>query len=290
METLTVATLLIIVLTAVASISDQTSSRAGADQKRSDTLNGASSGLGRIIGDLQQACYLIPSGSAQVTGTFCRISGTTVAASSSTGSRTTTPDGATASGAETTACDPSGTPATSQNNCIEFLMRGRTAVARDPTTGAVSGTTRTLWRVRYNCAIRDARDTRGINRRCERFSTRCTTTAGLTSCPAPCSSAATGCAASGSSTDTVIAGSVTNSAETNAANTPRPILLYCSRVSAQTCSATFSSAAAAIRVELAIARRGTLKQGLANSIDLKDAAELKNNLTDSNSRDDGPAA
>lgn len=292
-ETLTVATLLVVVLAAIASVSDQTQSKAGADQKRTDTLDVASSALGRMIGDLRQACYLVPAGSAQLSGTFCRITGTTVGASASTGTRTTTPDGATTSGAESTACDPSGTPATTQNNCIEFLMRGRTGVNRDPSTGAVIDTTRTLWRVRYNCAIRDPQDPRRTNTRCERFATQCTTSAGATSCPAPCWPAATGCTASGSSTDTVITGSVTNAAETNAANTPRPIFLYCERVSiaqTQTCSSTFSAGAAAIRVELAIARRGTLNRGLANSIDLKDAAELRNNVTSSDSRDDGPGA
>jgi type II secretory pathway pseudopilin PulG len=289
-ETLTVAALLILVLGAVATVSDQTRSRANADQKRTDTLDQASAGLARIVGDLGQACYLIAPGSAQLSGAFCRTPGTTIAASASTGSRTTTPDGPTTSGAESTACGPTATPATTQNNCLEFLMRGRTAIARDPSSGAVTGTTRTLWRVRYNCAIGDPRDPRGTNTRCERFSTPCVTSGASTSCPAPCSPSATSCTASGSSEDVVTTNAVTNSAETNPANIPRPIFLYCSRVNAQTCSATFSTAAAAIRVELAIARRGTLNSGLANSIDLKDAAELRNNVSDRDSRDDSPGA
>jgi hypothetical protein len=289
-ELLVVAALLIVVLTAVASVGEQTRTRANADQKRTDTLDVASSGLNRVIGDLRQACYLIPPGTAQLNGTFCRITNTTIAASTTTGSRTTTPDGATASGAESTACSATATPATTQNNCIDFLMRGRTGVTRDPSSGAITGTTRTLLRVRYNCAIRDPRDPRGTNTRCERFSAPCVTSGSSTSCPAPCSPSATSCAASGSSQDVVVADSVTNSAETNPANIPRPILLYCSRATAQTCGATFSQAAAAIRVELAIARRGTLSNGLANSIDLKDAAELRNNVSDATSRDDSPTA
>ena len=35
-----------------------------------------------------------------------------------------------------------------------------------------------------------------------------------------------------------------------------------------------------------IARRGALRNGLSNSIELKDSAELRNNVTDSTSRDD----
>src|SRR4051794_11721661 len=288
METVVVAALLIVVLTAVASISDSTKSNANSDQRRTDTLDRASAGLGRMIADLRQACYVIPPASAQVTSTFCRTTGTTLAASTSTGTRTVTPNG-TAASPETTACAPTATPATTQNNCIQFLMRGRTAITRDG-AGAVTGITRTLWRVRYNCAIRDPRDPRGTATQCERFATRCTTTAGATTCLAPCSSTATSCAASSTSTDEFIAGSITNSAVIDATNIPRPIFLYCSRATAQTCSATFSSVAAAIRVELAIARRGTLRNGLANSIDLKDTAELRNNVTDTATRDDGPGA
>jgi type II secretory pathway pseudopilin PulG len=288
-ETLFVASLLIVVLVAVASISDSTRSNANADQKRTDTLDRANAGLGRMIADLRQACYLIPPASAAVTGTYCRTTSTTLAASTSTGTRTVTPNGPAASG-ESTACSPAATPATTANNCIQFLMRGRTSITRDPGTGAVTAVSRPLWRVRYNCAVRDARDPRGTATQCERFATQCTTSAGATTCLAPCSSSATGCTAAAASTDDFITGSVTNAAETNAANIPRPIFLYCDRTAAQTCSATFSAIAAAIRVELAIGRRGTLRNGLANSIDLKDTAELRNNLSDPSARDDGPGA
>jgi hypothetical protein len=84
----------------------------------------------------------------------------------------------------------------------------------------------------------------------------------------------------------VIASAVTNAAVTDPALTPRPIFLYCARGTILSCSATFSGAAAAIRVDLAIARRGALRNGLSNSIELKDSAELRNNVTDSTSRDD----
>jgi type II secretory pathway pseudopilin PulG len=288
-ETLVVAALLIVVLTAVASISESTRGNANADQKRTDTLDRANAGLGRMVADLRQACYLIPPASAAVTGTFCRTTSTTLAASTSTGTRTVTPNG-TAASAESTACAPTATPATTDNNCIQFLMRGRTGITRDPGTGAVTTVTRPLWRVRYNCAVRDPRDPRATTTQCERFATQCTTSAGATTCLAPCSGSATGCAASAASTDDLITGSVTNAAVTNATNIPRPIFLYCARTSAETCSATFSGLAAAIRVELAIARRGTLRNGLGNSIDLKDTAELRNNVSDSSTRDDGPGA
>src|SRR3954463_8065364 len=108
-EVLVVAALLIVVLTAVASISESTRTNANADQKRTDTLDRANAGLGRMVADLRQACYLIPPASASATGTFCRISSTTLAASTSTGTRTVTPDG-TAASAESTACASAATP------------------------------------------------------------------------------------------------------------------------------------------------------------------------------------
>jgi hypothetical protein len=283
---LVVAALLVVILGAVASISDSTSRNATGDQSRNDTLGRASAGLNTLVAELRQACYLIPPNTAQTVATFCRVPQTTLAASTATGTRTTTPDGATANGSESTACAPTATPPTTSNNCLQFLTRGRTTVTRDPASGTVTGTTRTLWRVRYNCAIVDPRDPRGVNTRCERFAVQCTTSAGATSCPAPCSPSATGCAASTASTDNVIASAVTNAAVTDPALTPRPIFLYCARANILSCSATFSGAAAAIRVDLAIARRGALKNGLANSIELKDSAELRNNVTDSTSRDD----
>jgi type II secretory pathway pseudopilin PulG len=288
-ETLIVASLMIVVLLAIASISDSTKTVANADQRRSDTLTFASAGLNRITDDLRQACYLIPPATATTTGTFCRTPQTTIAASTSTGTRTTTPNGPTVGGAsESTACAPTATPATTNNNCIQFLMRGRTTVNRDPVTGTATGATRTLWRVRYNCAILDPRDPLGTNTQCERFATQCTLSGAATSCLAPCSPSATGCTAAGASTDSLISGSVTNSAVTDATLTPRPIFLFCDRVNILTCSATFASSSAALRVELAIARRGTLRRGLNNSVELKDSAELRNNVTDDSARDDGP--
>jgi type II secretory pathway pseudopilin PulG len=285
-ETLIVASLMIVVLLAIASISDSTKTVANADQRRSDTLTFASAGLNRITADLRQACYLIAPATVAQTGTFCRTTQMTLAASASTGTRTTTPNGPTVNGtAESTACAPTATPATTPNNCLQFLMRGRTLVTRDA-TGTVTGTTRTLWRVRYNCAILDARDPLKTNTQCERFATQCTVSGAATTCLAPCSPSATGCTASGASTDSLVSGSVTNSAVIDNTLTPRPIFLYCTRATVLTCSPTFSTNAAAIRVDLAIARRGTLRSGLKNSIELKDAAELRNNVTDTSSRDD----
>jgi hypothetical protein len=288
---LVVASLLVVLLLAVASISDSTRGNANADQTRSDTLNSASAGLSGIVADLRQACYLIAPDTAQVTaGTFCRVPLTTLSASTATGTRTVTPVGPTVNGSESTACSSTATPPTTSNNCLEFLMRGRTVVNRDASSGAVSGTTRTLWRVRYNCAIVDPRDPLRTNTQCERFATRCTTdVAGATTCLAPCSQSATSCTASTASTDARTAGSVSNSAATDPAVTPRPIFLYCARADILSCSATFSGAAAAIRVDLAIARRGALRTGLRNSVELKDAAELRNSVTDGSTRDDAPS-
>jgi Tfp pilus assembly protein PilV len=285
-ETLIVASLLIVVLGAIASISDSTRSNANADQSRTDTLDIATAGLTRMVSDLRQACYLIAPGSAQSTSMFCGVAQTTVSASTATGTRTVTPDGGTTNGSESTACASTATPPTTSNNCIDFLMRGRTTVTRDPVSGAVTGTTRRLWRVRYNCAVSDPRDPARTSTLCERFAVQCTTVAGATTCLAPCSPSATGCAASTASTDNLITGSVTNSAVTDPALTPRPIFLYCARVDILTCSASFSGTSAAIRVDLAIARRGALATGLHNSVELKDVAELRNNVSDSASRDD----
>jgi Tfp pilus assembly protein PilV len=286
-ETLIVAALLIVVLGAIAAISDSTRSNANADQSRTDTLDIATAGLTRMVSDLRQACYLIAPGTAQSTSMFCGVPQTTLSASTATGTRTVTPDGGTTSGSESTACASTATPPTTSNNCLEFLMRGRTTVTRDPVSGAVTGTTRSLWRVRYNCAVSDPRDPARTSTLCERFAVQCTTTvAGATTCLAPCSPSATGCAASTASTDNLITGSVTNSAVTSPALTPRPIFLYCARVDILSCAATFSGASAAIRVDLAIARRGALATGLHNSVELKDAAELRNNVSDSASRDD----
>jgi Tfp pilus assembly protein PilV len=285
-ETLIVAALLIVVLGAIASISDSTRSNANADQSRTDTLDGATAGLTRMVDDLRQACYLIAPGTAQATATFCRVPQTTLSASTATGTRTVGPDGAAVT-SESTACATTATPPTTSNNCLEFLMRGRTTITRDPGSGAVTGTTRTLWRVRYNCALVDPGDPLRASTRCERFAVQCTTgVSGATTCLAPCSRSAVGCAASSASTDNLIAGSVTNSAVTNPAATPRPIFLYCSRADILSCSATFSAASAAMRVDLAIARRGNLRSGLRNSVELKDSAELRNNVTDTASRDD----
>jgi Tfp pilus assembly protein PilW len=246
-ELLLTMTLMIVVLAAVVTLADSTRSNANADQKRSDTLDVAQAGLSRMVDELRQACYLVTPGAAAATSTGASLCGYY---------------------SNTWSVGVSGCGATAQNNCIDFVMRGRPVVTRDG-GGTVTSVARSVTRVRYLCSTTDPRDPRGTSTQCERFAVGCTTTPLSSSCPA--ATTANG------ATDTVLTGSVTNSAVTSAtAPAPGPIFTYCARATALSCSATFSALPSELHVELAIARRGTLRNGLGNSIDLKQGVELRN--------------
>jgi type II secretory pathway pseudopilin PulG len=118
-ELLVVATLLIVVLTAILSISDGTQKTAAGDQERTSTIGESQAGIARIAENLRNACYVFSPGGANFATSLCRTNFTTAPATST---------------------------CTRSSDCIDFINKGRTSVTR-PSGAAI----RTLRRVRIDC-------------------------------------------------------------------------------------------------------------------------------------------
>ena len=149
---------------------------------------------------------------------------------------------------------PGTSACTRSNDCIDFILDARTTVARP------SGTpTRSLMRVRIDCGQADPAS--ATQTQCARYTVVCT----VSSCPSPT-------ALSG-----VIVRSVTNGGVTASPN----VFVYCTRhgldlaTGTASCSAT-PATADAVQISLAVARKGSRKEGGLGSFLLQEGAELHN--------------
>jgi type II secretory pathway pseudopilin PulG len=144
-------------------------------------------------------------------------------------------------------------------NCIDFNLESRTAVARDPSTGAVTSVTRTSRRVRFNCSTGS----------CFRaVSTNVATAPSAT-------------------VQQQFVTNVQNASVTAPGGTLPPIFDYqawstASPAGWKSTTLQFSSPSITlpppnwVNVTLAVARTGSRRTGLKGTIDFQDAADFKN--------------
>jgi type II secretory pathway pseudopilin PulG len=238
-ELLITASLLIVVLSAVLAIADSTQRQASADDERSVTVGAAQAGLSRMVQELRQGCAIFVPAQAPTSGQYC-FNQFFVAP-------------------EPTAC-------TRTTDCIDFVLRERTVFNRSG--NSVSAISHPLERVRYECAVADPASTSDLPRaNCVRYEGSC----GINSCPSPTQQ--TG----------VLVRSIRNSGSPGA---PTNVFRYCTRTDPYTCNlaptTTVSSATAvasmvdAMKLSLAIARRGTRPTGTTTEFFLQAGFELKN--------------
>lgn len=151
---------------------------------------------------------------------------------------------------------------TSWTNCIDFDARGRTSVNTSTTPPTV---TRTFLRIRYDCFTAS---------KCARSTT--TATCVSPSCTSPPTLSAP------TATGSTLITNLQNSSVTAPGGTPAPVFDYLkaggvSMASSEIPTSSFSAPAPyAIRVTLAIARKGARRTGLAGNIYFQGAADLKN--------------
>jgi type II secretory pathway pseudopilin PulG len=267
-EMLLTASLLVILLLAVAAISDQSQSVSTRDRARMTSLAAAQAGLSRMTYELRQACYIVPPGATPNAASYC-------------GRASVRP-------APTQCVDPA--------LCADFIRFTRTCIQRT-TTATCPGVattcasppcvTRGTERIRYDCSLVDPANTGTTT--CVRFQGGACATAAAgvnpsTDCAAP-GRAITACTSGLTSSDAALIRSVLNygaGSGLDCTSTTRPIFRYC--LAADTYTATSSdrisctgtpATAVAMNVSIYVARRGERKAGLANGMSLQEGVALR---------------
>jgi type II secretory pathway pseudopilin PulG len=271
-ELLITATLMIIVLTAVAAIAESTQSASRRDQARATTLATTQAGLSRMTYELRQACYLVPPGTTPAAGTYCGRP----------------------------SVRPAPTNCSNAGLCIDFIMWTRSCIQRT-TTASCAGApacasppcvTRGTLRVRYDCSVVDPAGNGTTE--CVRFTGGACAAPASGTAPSPDCAAPgrtiTSCSSAQASGDAVLIRSLLNynaGSGLDCTSTARPVFGYCTasdnyvatsndRLS---CSGT-PSTAAAVTESIYVARRGERSVGLANGMYLQDGAALRNATLD----------
>jgi type II secretory pathway pseudopilin PulG len=267
-ELLITASLMIVVLFAVAAIADSTQSASQRDQARATTLAAGQAGLARMAYELRQACYVVPPGTTPPSGTYC---------------------GRSSVAPESTLCS---NPAL----CIDFIKLMRTCIQRTTTSSCPGVTpcaappcvTRRTQRVRYDCSLVDPANNGTTE--CVRFQGGACATASSGGSPSsdcaapgrtvsPCTSAAL-------ATEPALIRSVLNystGSSLDCASPTHPVFRYCLASDSYTtgtgagiaCSGA-PATAVAMQLTIYLARRGERRLGLANGMLLQDGVSMRN--------------
>jgi type II secretory pathway pseudopilin PulG len=268
-ELLITASLMIVVLLAVAAIADSTQSASKRDQARATTLAAGQAGLSRMAYELRQACYVVPPGTTPASGAYCGRSSVAPAA---------------------TLCS---NPAL----CVDFIKLMRTCIQRTSTAtcpGLATAcatppcVTRRTQRVRYDCSLVDPANNGTTE--CVRFEGGACAAAAVAGSPSSDCGApgrtVTPCTGAALATDPSQIRSVLNyntGSSLDCSSTARPIFRYCLASDAYTtgtndgiaCSGT-PATAVAMQLSIYLARRGERGLGLANGMLLQDGVSMRN--------------
>jgi prepilin-type N-terminal cleavage/methylation domain-containing protein len=271
-ELLVTASLMVVVLLAVAAVAERTQSASRQDQARVTALAAGQAGLARMAYELRQACYIVPPGATPVSGTYCGRSSVL----------------------------PAPTACANSAYCIDFIKLMRTCIQRT-TTASCSGlpacasppcVTRLTQRVRYDCSLRDPANNGTTE--CVRFQGGACATGpvgGATSvdCGAP-GRTITACATQATAADPALIRSVLNynsGGGLDCSSTAQPVFRYCLASDTYTsgtsdriaCTGT-PATAVALNLSVYLARRGERQIGLNNGMYLQDGVVMRNIQTD----------
>jgi type II secretory pathway pseudopilin PulG len=266
-ELLITASLMIVVLLAVAALADSTQRASKRDQARATTLAAGQAGLTRMTSELRQACYIVPPGTTPGTGTYCGRSSIVPAP---------------------TLCSDSAL-------CIDFIKLMRTCIQRttSATCPGIAGTcasppcvTRRMLRVRYDCSLVDPANNGTTE--CVRFAGgACAAAASGGSPSSDCAApgrTVTPCTSAALAADPPLIRSVLNyntGSSLDCSSTTRPVFRYCLASDTYTgtssgiaCTGTPSSAVA-MQLTAYLARRGERRTGLRNGMLLQDGVSMR---------------
>jgi prepilin-type N-terminal cleavage/methylation domain-containing protein len=268
-ELLVTASLMVVVLLAVAGIADTTQRSSQRDQARATTLAAGQAGLARMAYELRQACYIVPPGTTPTTGTYCGRASVV----------------------------PAPTLCSNAALCVDFIRLLRTCVQRTAaatcpgvatTCAAPPCVTRRTQRIRYDCSLVDPANNGTTE--CVRFAGGACATASAggspsSDCGAP-GRAVSPCTSSAAATDPSLIRSVLNygsGSGLDCSTTIRPIFRYCLSTDTYTTGTNSGIAcggapatAVAMQLSVYLARRGERLRGLANGMYLQDGITMRN--------------
>jgi Tfp pilus assembly protein PilV len=252
-ELLITATLLVVMLLAVLSITDATKRRATADSERSVTVSSSEVGIARMSRELRQACAIFVPGVTPSTGQYCFNQFSTA---------------------------PAATACTNLSDCIDFVERGRSCYTRAAGGGVtLCSTAHPLKRVRYDCGDSPVTSFSLTRTRCARFEGSC----GPTSCASPTTRTGN---VLGRSVLNATNGQNPSSPNAIFQYCARGSVYSCTLTPTTTVTSTSTSGQAstagigALRVSLRVSRRGTRASGNTTSFFLQSGIELRNIVND----------